>query len=703
MSRLEQDAAGRPLHRLANALLARGLPRIRALLERRLGPDAAVEALTLEGSLVCVDRARIPLGARACLQIERASISIEPRGLIARRALDLRLLAPRATVRIEGERARTIASQDADVDLVTLDDLVVDLTFAGAKVSWRASARYDAASIEAHGAFVMGAGRGDTISRAITARFEDVSAVALDRLVRLGGAGAPAFTPPGDVRVAGELTFFEDGATTGAVTFTTPRSSLTLEPLCVRQGRIESCRLQGSLGLADALTIGLFPSEARLGTESLHIRVEQPGPRPKSDLWIPGDARLFGEVSWAQDQSLAGTIGVETPRSSLLLQLAMSPDRGLAGSTLRGRLAIADALLSGLFDTAIRPLPEGSAQIEAAIGGTPVKAVISGRATASELRFGLDGSAASPTARVEDVTVLFSIDPERIVWRNLQARIYGGTFGSSGLIASGPSFTGLQSSVWWSGVLVEQIPGGPGVNEMGDSIRGRLSGEMRLDRRGAGSLTGRGHAELADPDYRFLAKAQPALAAYELPIPPTRSAVPLRTLVRLSEKTILLSELRASVDGCSIEGAATIGPRGELRGLLHAHIEERLLSRSPLLSIPAAFTGDVVVPVTLGGSLERPRFEADLVGALERLVTNNNVGSAIRGAVGELWSAISWEPAERRGSIPDEVVDRIADRIIAGDPESDHLMRELVDAGVDIKEFGRLLERRRRKRVRVRI
>ena len=74
------------LEAFANALLERALPRIRQWLAQRLGPNAELRALELEGSRVHLVDARLPLGERAVLSITRATFATHPEELALGRA-----------------------------------------------------------------------------------------------------------------------------------------------------------------------------------------------------------------------------------------------------------------------------------------------------------------------------------------------------------------------------------------------------------------------------------------------------------------------------------------------------------------------------------------------------------------------------------------------------------------------------------------
>lgn len=69
------------LEAFANALLERALPRIRQWLAQRLGPDAELGALELEGARIHLVDARLPLGERALLHATRATFATHPEEL----------------------------------------------------------------------------------------------------------------------------------------------------------------------------------------------------------------------------------------------------------------------------------------------------------------------------------------------------------------------------------------------------------------------------------------------------------------------------------------------------------------------------------------------------------------------------------------------------------------------------------------------
>ena len=116
----------------ANAMLERSLPAIREWLKSRLGPRATLGKVEMDGPRIRVSDARVPLGARLVLEVERATLLSNPEDFVAGlpparlESLEGRLVAIDpggrepvfvAPVTAEGNPKESSAWVDADVDV----------------------------------------------------------------------------------------------------------------------------------------------------------------------------------------------------------------------------------------------------------------------------------------------------------------------------------------------------------------------------------------------------------------------------------------------------------------------------------------------------------------------------------------------------------------------------------------------------------
>jgi hypothetical protein len=102
---VEQGRVARLFTSLANAVLDMGLPRIRAWLRERVGPSADVARVTSEGALIHLEEARIPIGPRGLLVLDRATLAVaSPVRAASTPAIHLASFEGTLTFGAEGER-----------------------------------------------------------------------------------------------------------------------------------------------------------------------------------------------------------------------------------------------------------------------------------------------------------------------------------------------------------------------------------------------------------------------------------------------------------------------------------------------------------------------------------------------------------------------------------------------------------------------
>ena len=174
-----------------------------------------------------------------------------------------------------------------------------------------------------------------------------------------------------------------------------------------------------------------------------------------------------------------------------------------------------------------------------------------------------------------------------------------------------------------------------GPSRLATLVHGAASGEVRLERHpfAGATLTGAGRVVVAEPRYLFVRELAPELARYGLPRVSSRGRGPFSARLLLDGAELCVDEIAASVDGVDVAGEVRVGLGGALAGKVALEVLEAYLRRSPVLAVPAAFAGRVVVPVEIGGTVREPKVRADVRGALEGLMTDSRVGEAVKGVI----------------------------------------------------------------------
>lgn len=455
---------------------------------------------------------------------------------------------------------------------------------------------------------------------------------------------------------------------------------------------------------------------ARLARGRLKLRVQRDGPRPADELWIPRTAKIAGEVTLAADMSTSAEIALETAAqadgaSSVLLssfRLSRAPEARVDGSTVRGTLSIADALVAGAFDTTMRPLPEGAARIDATMKGAIDDVVFSGFATVPRIRVAMTGDSPAirnaPVLFATDVTTLFRIDTSKIVWQRFEAQAYGGRVESSGVIGYGATFAGLQSTVALRDVSLGHVPSDRAGTPLAEVAFGRLNLDMRFDRKGeVGTVLGRGFARLDEAAFPALQRTGPSLAKYGLEPPDARAIAPATVEIVLGEHGWTFTNLVAAVPHMEARGDIRLGFDGSAEGLFIVYVGEAFLAASPLLVLPSILTEKLTLPVRIDGAVARPNVHADFGSCFNRFMTDNRLSAFVGEAASEVASLFTgrrpapppppapWPPPARVPQAPQEPIDE------------DALIRELVAKGADWDEIEERLEEHRRGGVRYRI
>jgi hypothetical protein len=759
----EKGRAARLFEGLANAILERGRPRVVAWLQARFGPLAELGALRFEDAQVHLEEAKVPLTSKMRLSIARASIEVvsvaPPR--IALSSLEGELLTDgglRAEVRFAGEKGAgeawvqglftvvratwpgaeapltgslrlsvtsdrwlledgALTAADAKIGLAGRGDIDADglsvieeakLSVVGA----RAAPFVEAMRAITEHAFELGAFREAIVAGTIVARGAaaqiDLTARAVVGAVQVTGgvtdvinlefqgeivvaqalaltAIDPRFLPVGEerARVAGTL----------KGPMRTPRLVLSAEPCELRfaRGTVGPIGLNADLGLEEGRPRGTFSARAwgtelrgELG-EDLEVRFEDASARAIDEhLTI---ARVDTPVAWPTGVSLSGVVklrdrvvtgdlAIETEGTAVLSALRFA-NGSFSGTTLRGRLSLADARVLGWLPSQVRP--DGAAKLEGRVKESLVVDVAAGSATVD---------LASLVLQLREVAATVVVSAE-VVIENGRALAHGGV-----VMASGGPRRGWNLRV--ETLRIEELS--PAIAR---EIRGLLTGNARIEE-GSGSA----QLRLDLPVYPAIARLEPHLAKLGLRLPRPEGIAPLDATLAFDRESLRVTTLAASVDGVTLSGAGALhaAPPRALSGRAYASVSARWLQTSPILAIPAFFTSNVTVPISIGGTLAEPKIDADTSSVLKNAIGFDPIGAAsdLASAFGSIWSPpkprMRSTPPREASPAPRTELEVTLDRILDHDPASETLIAGLVDRGIDPDEFERLLEARRRAR-----
>ncbi len=521
----------------------------------------------------------------------------------------------------------------------------------------------------------------------------DVTATDLEPswIVAVAQATGVTFALPPDARIGAELAIaISTRRATGTVRLATASSSLALDGFGLEADRIEGA-LRGTLSTDDAIAAGLLAFDPRpRGGDVVHVDLALSGaPRalvvagrleatrlvvasgtasrlpsiPIEDVVtnIRVDAHAFA-FDHGRLRAFGGVLGVEGRISfdggataelaftgaaqagdvvtDLVASVRVSPgpDPRLDGSWVRGTVALADLLAIRVLAADFVPLPEGAARLDATVDGPAREPTASGFVTIPRVRF---ASAKSPIFTVTDLSVLFRIDPSKLVWHRLLGRVYGGSIASSGLLGFGGSFRGIEATLSAREVSLGHVPSDRRGTPVAELARGRLALDMRFDQRGTAPSSCRGSARLDDGAFPALALAAPSLSPYGLRPPNERATAPATLDFVLAEHGCVVSNVVAAVAGCEARGDANIGWSGTIDASFVVALGEAYLAASTVLVVPAILTERLTLPVRIDGPLASPAFHADLAACLGRFMTDNRVSTFVGEAAAEVVSLLT--------------------------------------------------------------
>jgi hypothetical protein len=142
------------------------------------------------------------------------------------------------------------------------------------------------------------------------------------------------------------------------------------------------------------------------------------------------------------------------------------------------------------------------------------------------------------------------------------------------------------------------------------------------------------------------------LGRYGLPPLDVRGSGPLDASLRLARGEIVIEPLALALDGIDVEAELRIREGGgHLLGRARVHLLSSYLSRSALLSLPAALSGKVTVPIYLRGRPGALQVRTDALEILDGLLRGKRARGAFKGVLDGILGAVRPRP-RRRGRTP---------------------------------------------------
>jgi hypothetical protein len=431
--------------------------------------------------------------------------------------------------------------------------------------------------------------------------------------------------------------------------------------------------------------------------------------QPGTPRWLAGDllvegARLRGAGLDVPPIDGKGTLTVDasgaaelrgrirTESSKLKLELARAKDGDLEGTRVVGTLAFHE--LASLLPEGVRVATPDTAtlRVETTVNGAPP-------AWSAECELSTEVMAVSgpdlPDVELGEPYLTARIRPDEVRIRRLEGDLLRGEAEVAGKVALGtPPRFDLDLQV--RKLVAEDIPtDAQGGRALADLVGGRLSGELHLEgtTEGLHALEGRGKLTLNEARWLFLRDVPDTARLGPLPV---IGRGPGTADLELDRGVLRVERFQGRVEGLRFEGDVEVDEDGPLSGLFHAHLSQDLMSKSPLLAIPAAALGEVAIPIRLGGTWMDPQVDVQVAEVVEGLVGKSRLGSTLKGAVDTMWSAFGGD-----GVTPGGDTDALIERILGGGADADACIEALIDAGLDEDDIEELVQdyaRRRRRR-----
>lgn len=411
---------------------------------------------------------------------------------------------------------------------------------------------------------------------------------------------------------------------------------------------------------------------------SPRLAAQVEGPRPLDEIWIPRDLGASGELRWYDARrpgalALSVDVKLTTPRwTDAAVALRISNRGALEGTTLRGRIALADVVASGALGAHAPVLPEGVADVDVFARGGGKEYAVAGLVEIERLVV-LAGEREPLHLELGGVVARLRLDRHGISWKDVEARAYGGSVVSTGHHDLAGTTRARVSIV---GLAVHELPpiGGRG-RAPGSYVRGHLSTSVVVRWGAGGDLRAGGIVTLDDATFPALDLLRPALSRYGLRPPNENAAAPVTAVVVGTDSGIGLVDVNVELHGATVRGDIGLSRARVLDGRIEVTLEEEYLRTSKVLTIPRVLTQKLVLPVRIEGELAHPVVHADLAACLGHFFEDNRVSQLVTSVVEEAQILLG------RHQVPREPRQRPA--TVAGEAELEDELRRTIDAHAD--------------------
>ncbi len=410
-------------------------------------------------------------------------------------------------------------------------------------------------------------------------------------------------------------------------------------------------------------------------------------PRSAALRGLSADVHLRGALGKAG--SLEGHATLTSERSRLTVRVQTRGSEWLDGSELSGAVHPADIAPW----TSPLVLDGGPMTVAAQLGGTfwspSLTASVEGGADEAGL-----GDVRAPLA---DLRARLTFDADGVALHELSALLAGGRVRLRGL--SSRAFGGAMARLSVDGVQLGAM------TQISDELRGSLHLEASVWRRPGSAPGARLSARVEEPRYEALQRIASVFSRYGLKQPNRSSTRPLTATLQLVDDSLEVREVEAILDAMTISAAGSRSPLGIWKGDASVVVKQAFLETSHLFVRPAAWVGDVRIPVRIQGPEGRVRVEADVIAALDAALAKTRLGRGLQRAIDVILrdvldlapapATLKIGPPRHHASSALASSDALIDRIAAEAPEANAALGVLLERGLEPEEIAERVIRRR--------
>jgi len=396
------------------------------------------------------------------------------------------------------------------------------------------------------------------------------------------------------------------------------------------------------------------------------------------------DLHLRGALG-REDGALEGHATLTSDRSQLEASVETRGSAFAPGSGIKGFLHPGDL---------------GSWTGPLVLDGDPmiVAAQLTGSFEAPKLEASLEGGLSRATyggisAPVADLQAGFGLGGDGVVLHGLSLLLAGGRVDLRGL--SSAKFGGAMARLSVDGVQLGAI------DAVSDELQGALHLEASVWRR-SGSASGvRLTTRVEEPRVEALRRVASLFSRYGLKQPSRSGRRPMTATLTLADGLLEVRDVEASLDAFTVRGGGSRSPLGIWHGDADVVVKQAFLQTSHLFVGPAAWIGDLRIPVRIQGPDGQVRADADFIAALDAVLAKTRLGRGLQKAIDALMrKTIDKKPPTGeapRYHAPTTLAgsDALIDRIANDEPEADAALGTLLERGLEPEEIAERVIRRR--------